>query len=313
MKVAQANALSAAAEMRQASAALERFEAEYDRWNSEYDRVVKLVSRSAVTQKLADETKAQMLAAAALRREAGAKIEAARAAVSSSAAQVEKAIADEAAIRVRRQVAEAQERRTAALVGYLRIEAPFDGVVARNVDVGDFVDASGNAKPLFTVVRADPVRVFVDLPELDATLADVGDRAVVRVQALPGRDFVGAITRTSWALDNETRTLRTEVDVPNGDGALRPGMYAQVRIELAEQQDACVLPATALFSQDGRNWCVVVDQGKAERKEVVVGLKSEGEAEICSGLSGDDLVVRDRSAGIASGQEVEIAPAGTAR
>ncbi len=314
VKVAQANALAAEAQMREAVASRQRFEAEYERWSSEYDRVVKLVSRSAVTQKLADETKAQMLAAEASRREADAKIEAARAAAASSSAQVEKAIADEAAIRARRQVAEAEERRTAALVDYLRIEAPFDGVVsARNADIGDFADGSGSALPLFTVVRVDPVRVFVDLPEMDAPLADVGDRAVVRVQSLPGRDFTGAVSRTSWALDSATRTLHTEVDVPNADGALRPGMYAQVRIDLAERQDAWVVPAAALFNQGDRTWCVVVEDGRAQRKQVIAGLKSEGEVEIRSGLDGDELIVRDQGASIASGQELEIAPSTPAR
>ena len=177
----------------------------------------------------------------------------------------------------------------------------------RNADIGYFADGGGAGKPLFTVVRTDPVRVFIDLPEMDAALADAGDRAVVRVQAVPGREFVGTVTRTAWALDNATRTLRTEVDVSNADGALRPGMYAQVRIELAEQEDAWVLPAGAVFKDADRNWCVTVDGNKAMRRELELGLKSDGEVEIRSGLQGDEKVVRDKGASLASGQDVETA------
>jgi HlyD family secretion protein len=257
VKVAQADSASVQAQMKEASAAVERFEAEYQRWNSEYDRVVQLVAKSAVTQKLADETKSQKLSAAAARKEAEAKVESAQSAVEAARAQIEKKQADEVAIRARRDVAEADEARTAALVKYLRIEAPFDGTISeRNADIGYFAQPGGGnqAQPLFTLVRTDRVRVFVDLPEMDAPLADVGDAAVVRVQSLAGQDFRGLVARTSWALDPATRTLRTEVDVPNDDGKLRPGMYAQVEIELAERPDACVVPLAAVVQQDNRAW-----------------------------------------------------------
>ena len=137
IKVAAAQQSSDEARVNEAIAAVDRVEAEFQRWNSEYDRVVKLVARSAVTEKLADETKSQMKAADAARKEASAHVESARAVAAASRAQVEKSMADEAAIRARRQVAEAEEARAAALVKYLKIEAPFDGVVSeRNADIG---------------------------------------------------------------------------------------------------------------------------------------------------------------------------------
>ncbi len=309
VKVAEANARAADAQLDEAVAATERFEGEFERWNSEYKRVAQLVSRSVVNQKVADETKAQLSAADAARKEAQAKVQSARSAAAASAAQVEKAQADEAAIRARRQVAEADHDRTLALVDYLRIEAPFDGIVSqRKADIGYFADSGGGnqAQPLFTVVRVDPVRVFVDLPEMDAPLAEVGDQATIRVQALAGRDFPGKVTRTAWALDSMTRTLHTEVDVPNADRVLRPGMYAQVSIELANSADALVVPASAVVTQGGQSWCFAIDNGKAIRKVVTLGIKSGGEVEIISGLNGDELLAKDRAASLSDGQAVEV-------
>ena len=313
IKVAQADAISAAAQLKEAEAGADRVEAEFQRWDSEYKRVVQLVSKSAVTQKLADETKAQMMAAAAARKEVEAKIESAASALAASKAQVEKKFADEIAIRARRQVAEADEARTSALLKYLKIEAPFDGTVSeRNADIGFFAQAGGGqmAQPLFTVVRTDRVRVFVDLPEMDAPLADKGDRAVVRVQSLSGRDFPGEITRTAWTLDPTSRTLHTEVDVPNASGELRPGMYAQVSIDLAEHAGALIVPAAAVVAQDNGAWCFVVEQDKAIRKPVTIGLKSGNEVEITSGLEENDLVIQSKGASLTDGESVELtAPA----
>ncbi len=309
IKVAEADAVSAQARLKESRAAVARVDAEYERWTSEYGRMVQLVSKLAVTQKLAEETKAQMLAADAARKEADAKIESSVAAVAGSVAQVEKARADEVAMRARRLVAEADEARAAAMVNYLRIEAPFDGTISqRNADVGYFAQAGGGnaGQPLFIVVRTDRVRVFVDLPEMDAPLADEGDRAVVRVQSLAGRDFAGSVARTSWALDPTTRSLHTEVDVPNAGGELRPGMYAQVTIDLAERENAVVVPGAAVVIQDNRPWCFVLEEGKAVRKPVVVGIKSADEVEIASGLSGDEWVIQDKGASLTDGQAVEL-------
>lgn len=310
IKVAEADAVSSRAKLKEALAARQRTTAEYERWVSEYDRVTQLVSRSAVTQKLADETRAQKLAAEAARNEADARIESARSLVSAGEAQVEKARSDEIAVRAQRDVAEAAQARAASLLEYLHIEAPFDGIVSqRNVDTGFFAEAGGGsqAQPLFVVVRTDLVRVFVDVPEPDAPLVDVGDRAVVRVQSLPGTEFPGQVTRTSWALDPGTRTLHTEIDVPNSDKRLRPGMYALVTIELAEAPDALVIPANAtLTDEQGRVSCFVVDEGKATRKPIELGLRAGDAVQVRSGLSGDELVIA-KPASTLEGQPVEVA------
>jgi HlyD family secretion protein len=316
VKVAQAGAASAEAQLQEAKAAIGRVEADLARWDSEYKRVVQLVSKSAITPKVAEETKMHLQAALSANAEAEAKIESARSVVEASQAQVEKSMADETAMRARRLVAEADEARSATLLGYLKIEAPFDGTVSqRNADIGFFAASGGggNEPPLFVVVRTDPVRVFVDLPEMDASLADDGDRATVRVQSLSDEAFAGTVTRTSWALDPATRTLRTEVDVPNPDGRLRPGMYARVTIDLAEHADAIVVPASAVIEQDHRMWCVVVVDGRTRRQDVTTGIRAGNEVEIRSGLTGSEQVVQAGAASLTDGQTVEIAAAAASR
>jgi HlyD family secretion protein len=308
VKVVEADAASAAASVKEALAAVKGREAEYDRWNSEYDRVVQLVSRSAVTQKLADETKAQLLAAQAARKEAEATIERAEAELAASHAHVEKANADEVAARARRKVAEANEARAAAIVDYLTIKAPFDGTISeRNADTGFYAQPPGadSALSLFTLVRTDPVRIFVDVPETDAVLVDHDDRADIEVDALPGHDFPGSVTRTSWALDPGTRTLRVEIDVPNPDGLLRPGMYARVSLEVAVHENALVVPAAAVTTHENRPCVLVARDGKALRKRVVPGIASGDELEIVSGLDGDEAIIVAKGASVSEGQAVE--------
>jgi RND family efflux transporter MFP subunit len=115
------------------------------------------------------------------------------------------------------------------------------------------------------------------------------------------------VTRTSWALDPTTRTLHTEVDIENPDGQLRPGMYALVTIDLAERQDAIVVPATAVVTADNGVWCFVVEKsGQAVRKPVTLGLASGNEVEIATGLVGDERVISTKGASLTDGQAVEL-------
>ena len=213
--------------MEQARAAVDRSEADYQRWESEYRRVAELAAQKTVTSKLADETKNQLQAADAARRDAAAQVEAALALAAESEAKVEQAEADEAAARARQKVAESDHARSLALAEYQRIEAPFDGTVSeRNLDVGHFVQpaTAAQGKPLFVIVQTDVVRVFVNVPEADAALVNSGDPVAIRAPALDDREFSGQVARTAGVLDAATRTLRTEIDVPNprGRSSTRP-------------------------------------------------------------------------------------------
>ena len=116
------------------------------------------------------------------------------------------------------------------------------------------------AKPLFTVARTDIVRIFVDVPEMDSPFVQAGQPGYVSVQALPDRIVEGKVTRTSWVL-GANRTLNTELDLPNPNGLLRPGMYATAHILLRERPNVYVLPLSAIVHQGKQAFCWTV-QGR---------------------------------------------------
>jgi HlyD family secretion protein len=226
IKVAKAMKVSAGADVDEAKAMVERVDADRQRWQSELDRITDLASRQAVTSKLVDETQNKFRAAAAAGKEIAAKIRSAEAHVSEADALVEKAEADAAASVAKRDVSIAEQERIEALLGYATLYAPFTGVVSeRHVDTGHLVNANSQAKePLLVIVRPETVRVFVDVPEVDAVFIELGAEAQLRVAALSADTFPGKIARTTWVLNRATRTLRTEIDVPNADRRLRPCM-----------------------------------------------------------------------------------------
>jgi RND family efflux transporter MFP subunit len=121
----------------------------------------------------------------------------------------------------------------------------------------------------------------------------------------------GKVSRISWALDPKTRTIRVEIDIPNPGGRLRPGLYAYASIVAEEHPDVLTIPSTAIVEEDGKVRCVVVADGKAARRPVQLGLNDGTRAEVVSGLSGDESVVKANAASIADGQPVQVVePAG---
>lgn len=175
----------------------------------------------------------------------------------------------------------------------------------REVDVGDLTQTGSQGRPLFTVARDDLVRIAVGVPEMYATAVEPGDRALVRLQALAGQDFEGKVSRTSWTLDARNRTLRTEVDVPNPKGTLRPGLYAHTTIVVDEHPGVLAVPMTAVGRDGAKSFCVAVRDGRAVRRPVEVGLSDGTWTEIRSGLTGDEAVAKANAASLADGQPVE--------
>lgn len=306
-KVARAALTSSNAELEQAQALVDRTQADHDRYRSEYERFAELGTSSAVTPKIVEESRNRLRAAEAGQRDAASQVVGAQAAIDEAEARIEKAVADEAVAREQHNVAEADHARVLALIEYQNIRAPFDGTITeRNVDLGHLVSAgAGQSEPLFRIAQSDVVRVFIEVPEVDATLAGPADSATIHVQALAGRDFSGEITRTAWALDSTTRTLRVEIDVPNPDGALRPGMYVNAIIDLDQRQSALSLPAAAVRSQDGQSWCLCVEGGQVVKRPIITGLTNGAEVEVVSGLSADADVIQSNLGSLAEGQKVE--------
>lgn len=297
------------ARVNQAEAGIGRTEGEYERWKSEYERIKELVAKGSVTPKLADETLNQFRAAEASRTESTANVESAKAELNEAQANASKSRADLVAAKAKHRVAEANLKQTKTLVGYAEIKAPFDGVVTRrSVDTGHYVHPAngGSTQPLLVVARTDKVRIFVDVPEMEAPLVDGGDTAVIRIQSLRNHEFEATVTRTSWSLNTSNRSIRTEIDVANEAGILRPGMYATVTILLDERSEALALPITAIV-QDGQNTCCCcVESGQIRRQPIVLGLRNGNEVEVVSGLSGSESIVLAQADSLRQGQQVEV-------
>jgi RND family efflux transporter MFP subunit len=315
VRAAEAARATAEALVAQAQAGTMRADADYERWKSEYERMNDLAGSGSVTRKLVDEALNQFRAADAARQEVEAEVASVRAALNQSEANLEKAKADEVAARARLRVAQANLARTQTMLGYTEIKAPFDGVITRrSVDTAHFVQpASGSgSQPLLVVARRDRLRVFVDVPELEAPFVDAGesgDPVTIRIQALPGPAVEGRVTRTSWALDASNRSLRTEIDLPNPEGRLRPGMYATVQILLERREEVLTLPAAAIVREAGQTLCCTVESGRIRRQPVTTGLRAGADVEILSGLDGDETVVLVRADSLEEDRPVEVIPA----
>jgi HlyD family secretion protein len=190
-------------------------------------------------------------------------------------AGLEKAKADIDEAKAQRDVAEAKRDFAQTMLEYAEIRAPFDGVVTqRKTNTRDFVQPgdAGKGDALYVVEKVDPVRVFVNVAEQDAVWVRDGDRAHLRLQSLPGQPFEGTVTRASGALDPQTRTLHTEIDLRNEEGKLMPGMYVNITI-VAEHKNVWALPAKAVLSEGERPFCYRVENGRAVRTPLQVGMR----------------------------------------
>ncbi len=242
----------------------------YNRWESESARVEKLVKSGTIDAQARDEAVNQFKAAAA-------RVQVSEAAVRKANADRDKADADVLAASARVDVAKADTLRTEAMVGFAKIRAPFDGVIThRKINSGDLVQAgSGKGESLFTVARLDPVRVVIGVPEADAEPITEKMEVKLSIPAMPGTPLTGVIRRTSWALDPGSRTLRAEIDLPNKEGKLRPGMYVYTHITQLGPE-CLTVPATAVIKQNDILVCYILDGDKVKRTPVQIG-RSDGE------------------------------------
>ena len=191
-------------------------------------------------------------------------------------------------------LAAATLERIKTLIGYEQILAPFDGVVARRlVNRGDLVQAptASRTAPLFTVERIDTIRVFCDVPENDVPHLHLGDSAIVKPYGFDRKPFVGTVTRFALRLNPETRNMRTEIDLPNPEEHLYPGMYAEVSLEMNRRPDALTIPAAAVGSDSDGNFVYTVTGNHIARLAINIGLTDSGRTEVTDGLSEDTPVV----------------------
>ncbi len=201
--------------------------------------------------------------------------------------------------------------RLKALTAFEDVTAPFDGVITtRNVDLGDLVNAdSASTSPIFAMARDDVVRVRVQVPQSSAIGVRDGLEAKIEVPQMPGQVFTGKVARSSVALISSARTLSTEVDIPNPDGRLRPGLYVYLTIEVPRQQASIVVPAEALiFNQNGLQ-VAVVDRDAVKMHQIKIYRDYGTKVEISEGLDGGEQVVLSPPATLQDGAKVKATKA----
>lgn len=200
------------------------------------------------------------------------------------------------------------------MLGYTKVVAPFDGIItARFADPGALIQSGAGsatqAAPLYTLMDLNTVRIYVSVPQEAALHAQDGIAAVLTARELPGEEFHGTITRTTKVLDPSTRTLLVEIDLPNQDHRLRPGMFVTVTLTLAEHHQALALPPAALVSGKEGKSVFIVEDGTAKQIPVKTGLDDGVWIEITEGLDEDMEVVVVGKSGLTPGQLVQASPA----
>jgi RND family efflux transporter MFP subunit len=197
------------------------------------------------------------------------------------------------------------------LQGFEKIVAPFAGVItARNVDPGALVTADNPSatRELFHLMQTDPLRVFVDVPQVFSTGIKVGQTADVYRPEEPSKVFHGKVSRTANALDPNTRTLLTQIDVPNPDDALRPGMYLLVKFVAERSAPAIMIPSAALVIRDttGQQEVAVLDaKNTVQYRKVQLGRDYGAEVEVMAGLQGGETIVVHPGDALAEGKVVQ--------
>ena len=218
-----------------------------------------------------------------------------------SEAQVSSAEAELAGAKQQLEVAQANQRQFSALAGYTRITAPFAGVVTnRFADTGALVAAgtssSTQANPVVRLAQVSKLRLVVAIPESVSAQIRLGEAVKVHVDVLH-REIEGKVARFAASLDQQTRTMETEIDFENKDGQLLPGMYAETKLTLRGKKDALTVPLEAV-SRNGNDGTVLVLNGRNEIEErhVALGMEDSARIEIVSGVNeGDRVVVGNRS------------------
>ena len=199
--------------------------------------------------------------------------------------------------------------RLTALTQFKEVKAPFDGtIVERKIDIGNLVTAGSTAStsPLYQISKDDPMRIFVHAPQSAATLLmESGVNAVITCNDLPGKHFEGKVARTAKAVNPQSRTLRVEVDIPNPDHVLVPGMYVQVTFSIKGNEQIQVPAAALLFRSGGPQFAVISDDGTVAFKDVTIVSDNGNEVAVDSGLAIGDKVALNLSSQIAAGEKVK--------
>jgi membrane fusion protein, multidrug efflux system len=207
--------------------------------------------------------------------------------------------------------ADANVRRLEQLEGFKDVYAPFSGVLTkRNVDPGALINAGAGAagRELFDLARVDPLRVYTSVPQAYAPYIKVGATTTVTLQEFPGQKFTGKVVRTAEAIDPGTRTLLTEVDVPNANGRLLPGSFGEVHFAVGSGVNKVTVPVNAmLFRAEGPRVAVVGADGKVQLRPINIGRDYGATLEVLGGVSPADRIIINPPDSLEDGQPVNVA------
>jgi multidrug efflux pump subunit AcrA (membrane-fusion protein) len=283
---------AAKARLEVAQSILGKYESEVERWDIQVQRLTREVHRTVVDPQILLESTNQWKSNVAARDAAKADIVKAEADLVAAKATLERAEINVAVARADLAMARSEAKRLEAWVGYLKLLAPYDGIiVARNANTWDFVlpttgdptaverspdlSPSRQAAPIYVVDRTDIVRFYVDVPERDANYIHVGSEARVKVWAYRDEWLPATVTRLSWALNTHSRTMRAEIDLPNPGSQILPGMYAYGEVTV-ERPEVRALPKPALTHAGGKSFVWRYKNGHAVRTEIQTGV-ADGE------------------------------------
>ncbi len=205
--------------------------------------------------------------------------------------------------------ADANVRRLEQLESFKNVYAPFSGVLTRrNVDPGALINAGAGGRELFDMAQVDILRVFISVPQAYGPSMKAGVKATITLQELPGQKFVGVVARTAQAIDPATRTLLTEVDVPNKDGRLLPGSFGQVHFAVGINVQRLTVPVNAmLFRTEGARVAVVGADRKVELRPLNIGRDYGATLEVLGGLAVSDQIVINPPDSLEDGETVNVA------
>ena len=206
-----------------------------------------------------------------------------------------------------RKTAQANLEQLEKTQNFKRIVAPFSGkITARRVEIGALVSPS---TPLFGIAQSDPLRIFTFVPQSSVAQLREGLSARIQLSEFPGQNFEGKITRTAGALDSTSRTMQVEVQVPNGDGKLYAGMYAQVVFLLTNENAPIVAPSnTVMFRSDGPQVAIVSEDKRIHWMPIVIGRDFGTTLEILSGLPENVNAVMNPTDDLQENVQVEVKP-----
>ena len=294
---AQAEVRHSQSEITRAQSEVSRAESNHVALHSAYQRLAKAAEQrpGLIAQQELDDSRAKD-------QEAEAQIEVAKSALGATQQQLG--------------VSRADNERVQVLSDYSVVTAPFAGVIAkRYADTGSLIQAgtasNTQAMPVVQLVQSDLLRLRMPVPEADVPFIAVGGSVRVKVQAT-NESFVGKIVRFTRALDTTTRTMLVEVDVPNLDLKLSPGMYAETEIALAQRNDALTLPSQAVVHGEGLPYVLAVDDKKVTKKTVTLGIEGPDKVEIRSGLLEGETVIVSAQSNYQTGELVHAQPASIA-